>query len=366
MRVPRVAAVSLSLVFPALTGRSRHGLARTCRAAPPSRSALRGPALNAMHADDHNPAQQDVVSLLGARRDERPAFDAGLRDELRNLLEERLEPLVPTIESERFDGDVLYLSKYKLAQALGCERKFTAEFAEPFQWSIPTARGTVTHKAVELSVHWRGEASPLELVDEAIARLANADKSIADYLQSCQETERAELRAEAGAAMSQFQECFPPLKPAWRPTTDSPMRVELHGGLIVLSGRPDLTLGQPEGTVAGKVVIDFKTGRFSPTHREDLRFYALLETLRVLPPRLLATHYLDQGRLHPETVTSELLLSAAERVIDGAHRYVELATGLRPPTASPGPACRWCPVQPDDCGEGAAYRDSEPHDGLDW
>ena len=318
-----------------------------------------------MHADEYNPTQQEVVSLLGAPKGDRPSFDAGLRDELRSLLEERLEPLVATISSDRFDDDVLYLSKYMLTQALGCERKFTAELAEPFQWSIPTARGTVTHKAIELSVHWRGEAPPLQLVDEAMARLTNADKSIADYLQRCDENERAELRAEAGAAMTQFLECFPPLKPQWRPTTDSPIRAELHGGLIVLSGKPDLTLGQPEGTVAGKVIIDFKTGRFSPAHREDLRFYALLEALRILPPRLLATYYLDQGRFHPEEVTRDLLLSATERVIDGAHRYVELASRHREPTVAPGPACRWCPIQLD-CDEGTAYLDDAPDEGIDW
>jgi len=318
-----------------------------------------------MQAAAYNPAQQEVVSLLGAPKGDRPTFDAGLRDELRSLLEERLEPLVDTISSDRFDDDVLYLSKYTLAQALGCERKFMAELTEPFQWSIPAARGTVTHKAIELSVHWRGEASPLELVDEAIARLENADRSIADYLERCDETARAELRAEAGAAATQFLECFPPLKPRWRPTTDSPIRAELHDGLIVLSGKPDLTLGQPEGTVAGKVVIDFKTGRFSPSHREDLRFYALLEALRILPPRLLATYYLDQGKFHPEEVTRDLLLSAAERVIDGAHRYVELASGRRRPTVSPGPSCRWCPVQAD-CDEGAAYLDDGPDAGAGW
>ena len=317
-----------------------------------------------MHADQYNPAQQEVVSLLGASKEDRPTFDAGLRDELRGLLEEGLEPLVETIASDRFDDDVLYLSKFRLVQALGCERKFLAELSEPFQWSPATARGTLTHKAIELSVHWQEAASPLELVDEAMARLQNADKSIAYYLERCDETERAELRAEAGAAITQFLECFPPLKPKWRPTTDSPIRAELHDGLIVLSGKPDLTLGQPEGTVAGKVIIDFKTGRFSPSHREDLRFYALLEALRILPPRLLATYYLDQGRFHPEEVTRDLLLSAAARVIDGAHRYVELASRHRWPTVTPGPACRWCPVQPD-CDEGNEYLEAAADAGWD-
>ena len=318
-----------------------------------------------MHADEYNPAQQEVVSLLGAPIRDRPMFDPDLRDELRSRLEERLEPLVELIESDSFDDNTLYLSKYMLSQVLGCERKFLAERSEPFEWSPPTARGTVMHKAVELSVHWRGESSPLVLVDEALASLENTDKSIGDYLRTCGETERAELRSKAGSSLTQFLESFPPLKPRWRPTTESPIRAELHGGLIALSGKPDLTLGQPDGTVAGKVIIDFKTGQFSPAHREDLRFYALLEALRILPPRLLATYYLDQGRIHSEEVTDDLLLSAAERVIDGAHRYVELVTGVRQAAVAPGPACRWCPVQPD-CDEGTEYLEDISEGVEDW
>ena len=311
-----------------------------------------------MFSDEYNPAQQDVVNLLGAPKAARPEFDASLRDELRSSLEDRLEPLVETIESDSFDDDVLYLSKFALAQVLGCERKFLAARDEPFEWSPPTARGTVTHKAIELSVHWPGEPEPLALVDEAMASLANADKSIGDYLRTCGDTERAELRAAAGAATTQFLECFPPLKAGWRPTTESPLRATLHDGRIVLSGKPDLTLGQPDGNVAGKVVIDFKTGSFAPTHREDLRFYALLEALRILPPRLLATYYLDQGRFHAEQVTEDLLLSAVERVVDSAFRHVELTSGQRTPGVTPGPACRWCPVQ-SDCDEGTAYLDHD-------
>ncbi len=319
-----------------------------------------------MHTDQYNPAQQEVVNLLGAPRDARPEFDRGLRDELRAHLEARLEPLIAPIESNDFDGDHLFLSKYMLSQVLGCEQKFLAERSEPFTWSPPTARGTVMHKAIELSVHWRGESFPLVLVDEAMASLANADKSIGDYLTTCGESQRAELRAGTSAAMTQFLECFPPLKTAWRPATESPIRASLLGDRIVLSGKPDLTLGQPDGTVAGKVIVDFKTGGFFPAHREDLRFYALLEALRILPPRLLATYYLDQGRIHSEGVTEDLLLSAAERVIDGAHRYVELVTGVREPGVAPGPSCRWCPVQ-TDCDEGTEYLEGAYEGGPgDW
>ncbi len=315
--------------------------------------------MNMLDSADYNPAQQQLVDLLGAPPAERPMFDSDLRNQLRDHLEQRLQPLTAVITSDAFKDEALYLSKFKLNQVLGCERKFLAEDDQPFVWTPATARGTILHKAIELSVHWHGEMSPLLLVDEAMASLSNSTKGISDYLRTCGDTERTELRSVVGAAMTGFMECFPPLKPRWRPTTESPLKATFHGGLIVLSGKPDLMLGQPDGNVAGKVVIDFKTGRTSSSHREDLRFYALLESLRVLPPRLIATYYLDEGRPVFEKVSVDLLYSAAERVVDGAERHLELLTKQRPPAVAPGPSCRWCSIQ-TNCEEGTTYLLDEP------
>ena len=67
-------------------------------------------------------------------------------------------------------------------------------------------------------------------------------------------------------------------------------------GQVRLSGRPDLTIGQAQGALAGKVIVDFKTGRMHGSHVADLRFYALIDTIRIgTPPRMLATSYLDIG-----------------------------------------------------------------------
>ena len=317
-----------------------------------------------MLADEYNAAQQEVVSLLGAPRQTWPEFQPELRDELRNELEDRLQPLSEAIDSPSFGDERLFLSKFALAQTLACERKFMAENSQPFAWSPPTARGAVAHKAIELSVHWQGTPHPLDLVQEAIASLAERDAGLADYLQTCGEADLAEVRAEANRSVSHFLECFPPLKSAWKPVAESRMRAELCGGRIVLSGKADLTLGQPEGTRAGKVIIDLKTGGFSPVHREDLRFYALLESMRTVPPRRLATYYLDQGRPHVEDVTVDVLRSALERVVDGAFRYVELVSGTRDPGVAPGPNCRWCPVQLD-CDEGTEYLEGGTDSSVD-
>lgn len=296
-----------------------------------------------------NPAQEEMLALLGARPEERPAFDRELRDQLREQLETALEPVAARI------GDTLFISKHRLSQVHGCEGKMLADEQAPFEWRVQLARGRIVHKAIELAVHWRGEPVPRDLVDEAIARISDDQSNLGDWLVTLSEADRTELRALATDMVTTFCETFPPLQARWRPVTESRMRTELCDGAIILSGQADLTLGSSEGSVAGKVIIDFKTGQYRAEHSQDLRFYALLESLsRGTPPRLLATAYLDQGRPRTEEVTNDVLAAALHRTIDGTARIAELATGERQPELRPGPGCRWCPAA-DDCEPGQAW-----------
>jgi hypothetical protein len=124
----------------------------------------------------------------------------------------------------------------------------------------------------------------------------------------------------------------------------------------VLNGKVDLSLGHaPRGTTANKVLVDLKTGGFSPNHQDDLRFYALIETVRLgTPPRRLATYYLDSGQFRVEDVTEALLWSATRRTVDGARKMAELRTREREARFLPGPGCRWCPIS-DTCEPGQAW-----------
>ena len=298
-----------------------------------------------------NPAQADVLALLGAKPSERPQFDAELRHHLRAELEAGLAPILGQLPDET----QLFVSKYPLSQIHGCEDKFLAERAEAFSWTPATARGSVSHKAVELSLHWDRDPIPLELVDEAVARLSFGSGSLADWLQTASTVERAEVRAQANERVAKFLECFPPLKPAWRPVTESSAKVELFDTRIVLQGRVDLTLGHTRGTTANKVLIDFKSGGFSPAHVDDLRFYALLETIRMgTPPRLVATYYLDSGRPFPESISEPVLDAALHRTVDGARRMADLLHGDAVPVRRSGPSCRWCPLLAT-CPDGQAW-----------
>jgi hypothetical protein len=298
-----------------------------------------------------NPAQHEVLALLRLPVEERLEVDAGLRHELRHELETGLAPLVTHLP----DDDTLWLGKHDLAAVHGCEASYLADAEQPFAWSGPLARGAVAHTAVELSVHLAGSPSPLTLVDEALARLEYADKPVTDFIQTCSESERAELRASVNDSVAKFVESFPPLEKGWKPVTESRTRIDLCDDRIVLQGRVDLTLGSADGLRAGKVIIDLKTGSFSPDHTPDLRFYALLETLRVgTPPCLLASYYLDSGRPHHERVTEAVLETAVARTLAAAERLVELRHLGAAPVKRPGARCRWC-LLADDCDVGQAH-----------
>ncbi len=167
--------------------------------------------------DGLNPAQQAVLDQLGASADRRPEFPDDLRHHLRSAIETAVEPHLDGLPA----GEDLFVHKHRLAQVHGCEAKFLADEAEEFEWRVPTARGTIVHKAVELAVNWRREVEPPTLIDEALARYETDSGSLGHWLRGCGETSRAELRSEALDAFTKYLECWPPLKPAWRPVTES-------------------------------------------------------------------------------------------------------------------------------------------------
>lgn len=308
-----------------------------------------------MAGEPLNPAQEAIVARLGATGDqERPTFDRTLAVRLRAGLEDGVAEAVTALDRARPLG----VAKHALAGVHGCEAKWLAEEAEPFVASVPVVRGTVVHKAVELSVHWPPDRPriPLDLVDAALESITATDHWAAEFLATMSPREAAELRSEVGEVVAKFLETWPPLPPRWRPVTETALWVELGDGRIKLRGVVDLTLGQARGgTAAGKVVVDLKTGGFVPGHVEDLRFYALLDTLRVgVPPRLLASYYLDAGILQPEPVTEDLLWAAVARVVDGIDRMVELRHGGETPKRRPSAVCRWCSLR-EECKPGQEF-----------
>jgi hypothetical protein len=300
-----------------------------------------------------NPAQERVLRELMGAGEPRPEFSSDLSHRLRDRLKQGLAELDGRLE---LADQELYVSKSALGRLFQCERYATVD---DFEWNAVTAKGAVAHRAIELGVFTPGAPPPLELVDLSIARHIDDDGSIAGWLRDAPSTDIGELRARASDEVISFFECFPPIKAEWRPRTETPVKQTI--GRITLQARVDLAFGRSDQGRAGVLIIDLKTGRPYPGHVDDLRFYALLQTLKIgVPPFRTASYYLDAASWHHEDVTEELLEVTVRRVIDGANRLGELQLDERTARFTSGPACGWCRLSPE-C-EGAAAWASRDRD----
>jgi len=265
--------------------------------------------------------------------------------DLRRELEDAIAPLIgeASAGTERGAGQ-LWVTKGVLSQVHACEAHHLEQQRAPFAWNAGNARGTVTHRALELTLSSRDDAAPLELVERALDSLGADDPRgvLRPWLAEATPVEVADLRAGANDAVSKFMECWPPLKASWTPRTETGIGADLCDAQVVLRGRVDLVLGQARGDEARGMVVDLKTGRAYSSHLDDLRYYALIQTLRVgVPPFRVASYYLDTATFHHEDVTVDMLASTVRRTVDGVRKLVELSLG-RDPTVTPGPQCSWC------------------------
>lgn len=292
------------------------------------------------------PAQQRTLAVL--RRDPEPVvFDQQWIDDLTATARDALAGL-----SARLGGAQVWVSKGMLANVHGCEVQYLQP--DEFTWRPSTAAGFVAHLAIELALNWPGDPVPGEVVDAAIARLADQPDARGAYMAGLTPADHAELRGRAVDRTTKFLQEFPPIPGSAHPVLESSIRWS-PPGTITLAGKVDLVLGRPQGTESRQVLIDLKTGGRSFHHRDDLRFYALVQTLRTgVPPRRLVTYYFDEAACDPEDVTTSVLEAALARTLAGIERHVELHAEARPPVLRVGASCRWCPIAAD-CTEGSAY-----------
>jgi len=296
---------------------------------------------------DLTPVQRRTLEAL--RRGEHPVvFDETFVSELQADAATGLAELAERLGSDKR----LYVSKHGVASVLGCEAHHVAP--DDFTWTPARARGQVAHRAIQLLLNWRGDPAPADLVDEALSRLADEDTGLGAFVAGLTPGDDADLRGMATERVTKFLECFPPLDRRSNPMTEASLRYPVNGP-IQLAAKVDLVIGRPAGRESRKVIVDLKSGRAALHHREDLRFYALVETLRTdVPPRQVATFYLDAGRAEPEDVTPHVLRTALRRTLDAVERMIELQVEGRPPRRSPNASCRWCPVSAD-CEPGQAF-----------
>ena len=304
-----------------------------------------------------SPVQQRTLDVL-RRSDDPLEFDPVFIDDIRNEMQSALDHFAERLEAD----EEVWLSKHKIASVLECEEHHL--MPEEFEWTGANAKGTIAHRAIELLLSWPdrfGSPAPVDLVDEALLRLADENRGIGQWIATLSPADEADVRGQTTVRVTQFLENFPPLSKRWAPITEASVRWP-NRGPITLSGKVDLLFGRPSGRESRKVIIDLKTGRPNARHRQDLAFYALLETLvREIPPRKVATFYLDSAEAHADDVSERMLETAMRRTLDGLDRIIELESEGRAPTRRPGVTCRWCPIR-ESCDDGAVYLRAQRRD----
>jgi hypothetical protein len=273
----------------------------------------------------------------------RPEFPAGLAEELRATLEDGLHDIV----TQRTSADPLRVSKYPLRQVMSCEGLFVAEEGSDFEWSLATVRGRIVHRAIQRIVTGGRPTTPMDAVEAAIERYAEDTDppGLAAFLVGLDAESWAELVQRASDLVTKFTTDWPTLRRRWLPRIESRVRVALCGRRLLLSGSFDLALGAPLGQQARALIVELKSGHRRGEDREDLRLYALLETLaRGVPPHRVVTYYADEGECDVEDITVPVLEAAVDRTIEGARRIALLADGRREPELRPNPLCGWCPA----------------------
>jgi hypothetical protein len=137
------------------------------------------------------------------------------------------------------------------------------------------------------------------------------------------------MLAESASLLAGFREVWPDLRGApLRTRTEHRLVVMLGGRSVQLQGVPDLIVESVvEDGRARSLLIDLKTGMpRGQRDRDELRFYALLATLRGgVPPFRWATLYVAEGRVEHEDLSETVLATAADRVADAIVQAARMA-----------------------------------------
>jgi hypothetical protein len=203
----------------------------------------------------------------------------------------------------------------------------------PYAHGWANARGTLTHAAIELDVDGLRGLGSTEVAQRAWQRLATDragdPSSLASWLNARDEGERALLVEESATLLEGFREVWPELSSApLEVHTELRLVTHLGGHAIRLQGVPDLVVASPRRDGhARTLLVDLKTGMpRGQQDRDELRFYALLATLRDgIPPFRWATLYVTEGRIEHEDLSEAVLEVVAERVGDAIRQAARIA-----------------------------------------
>ncbi|MEE8599592.1 PD-(D/E)XK nuclease family protein [Euzebya tangerina] len=284
-------------------------------------------------------SQRRVVTDLLEVTDPRPAPDPDRPRRLRDLIEGQLAPV---LEQRAVDAPRIRLGKTQL-DALACDGRYLDQQRTPFSWSRPIVRGQLVHSAIALDHHvGRGE-STAELLAHAWEEFRHSGDGHLAYAETLTDLEVTSLQADASTAVEEYRATFPRLPQTWRVVWEPTIVARFGAGAVTVRGKPDLVLGRVSPDQRRMLLIDLKTGNRSRTDRQDMRWYALLATLKYrTAPFKVGTFYIDEGRWDDEVVTDDVLEAAARGMVGRLITAIRLTDDPVARQLHAGPMCRWC------------------------
>lgn len=283
------------------------------------------------------PQQEAIRDELLIVGQDIPPLDGSIAPRLRANASSKLSALTTGLRP----GHRIWVSKHRLRYLFECEGQLRARDSVGWTgWNVANVRGKVTHRAMESLIISSYRRTPLDLAQAAIDHLAETDDDLGSFVAGISDGHRQDLVRDANNALVRFIEDWPPIGDTWAPTVEARSRVSF--GPVTFDAVVDLALRIPFTSGTRTFIVDFKTGMTDAGHHHDVRFYALVETLRTrVPPYRVATYYLDTGEYQCEDVDEEVLAVAAERTIEGVERIIRLETGGEP-SLEAGTYCRYC------------------------
>jgi len=262
------------------------------------------------------PAGTEVLASLRGDSNRRPLVDPGLSGGLRDWLEDGLCSLPLGSQAP------LIVNKQVLRDALARRDRRNAG---PQAITGSMALGALMDALFRQLVTVGHIDDPMRDGLDAL-RVDPRRSEVVDFVHGLAGQELADFEDELETQSAILLSRWPRLSPAWLPRTQERIAVPLAGGDVVLVGVIDLIVGAPSGGRASVGLIEVKSGRSRIEDREDLRFYALLETLRSgAAPFRVATFYTRTGQVDAEDVNDELLTSSLQRVLIAIGRMVAAA-----------------------------------------
>jgi hypothetical protein len=291
---------------------------------------------------------------------ERPLIEPDVEWHLRHELEQATSGI-----GDVSPGVVVRVSKKHLRQVLLCERHLVASLAPaPEEPSLDLIAGMLLDRLFGLVV--LGHPIDEDPLGEALSAAAVAgDGDLVGAFHSLPVEDQEEVRDRIAVQGRTLAARWPPLPPTALVRLQEPLRAELAGGRVVLSGRVDLALGRPTAERSGTTLVDVKSGKRRYDDALDADWYAVLEALRHrVPPFQSGSYYVRDGGIDLAVYDTGRLARAAARVAEGVARLVRLAAG-EAPTMTPNGLCPWCPAFAR-CEVGRAHAANEGLDAATW